>query len=29
MVKRGNRSAYVWEGVVQWAEARPTDMENK
>ena len=29
MVKRGNRSAYVWEGVVQWAEARPTDMKNK
>ena len=29
MVKRGNRSAYVWEGVVQWAETRPTNMENK
>ena len=29
MVKRGNRSAYVWEGVVQWAEARPTGMKNK
>jgi hypothetical protein len=29
MVKRGNRSAYVWEGVVQWAEARPTGMESK
>ena len=29
MVKRGNRSAYVWEGVVQWAEGRPTDMKNK
>ena len=29
MVKRGNRSAYVWEGVVQWAEVRPTNMKNK
>ena len=29
MVKRGNRSAYVWEGVVQWAEGRPTGMKNK
>lgn len=29
VVKRGNRSAYVWEGVVQWAEARPANMENK
>jgi hypothetical protein len=29
VVKRGNRSAYVWEGVVQWAEARPTNMESK
>jgi len=29
VVKRGNRSAYIWEGVVQWAEARPTKMETK
>jgi hypothetical protein len=29
MVKRGNRSAYVWEGVVKWVEVRPTNMENK
>ena len=29
MVKRGNRSAYVWEGVVQWAEGRPTGIKNK
>jgi hypothetical protein len=29
VVKRGNRSAYVWEGVVQWAQARPTKMANK
>ena len=29
MVKRGNRSAFVWEGVVQWAEARPTEMGSK
>ena len=29
VVKRGNRSAYVWEGVVQWAEARPTEMGSK
>ena len=29
VVKRGNRSAYVWEGVVQWAEARPSKMESK
>ena len=29
MVKRGNRSAYVWEGVVKWAEARPKEMGSK
>ncbi len=29
VVKRGNRSAYVWEGVVQWAEPRPANMESK
>ena len=29
MVKRGNRSAFVWEGVVQWAEAHPTEMGSK
>ena len=29
VVKRGNRSAYVWEGVVQWAKARPSKMESK
>jgi hypothetical protein len=29
VVKRGNRSAYVWEGVVQWAQAHSTNMENK
>ena len=27
VVKRGNRSAYIWEGVVKWAEARPVKME--
>tara|TARA_B100000686_G_scaffold224829_1_gene231997 strand:- start:160 stop:1020 length:861 start_codon:yes stop_codon:yes gene_type:complete len=27
VVKRGNRSAYVWEGVVGWVEARPIKME--
>ncbi|MEK9629982.1 MAG: hypothetical protein VW455_13305 [Nitrospinota bacterium] len=30
VVKRGNRSAYVWEGVVQWAEPRTdNNMETK
>ena len=27
VVKRGNRSAYIWEGLVQWAEARPAKIE--
>ena len=27
VVKRGNRSAYIWEGVVEWAETRPVKME--
>ena len=27
VVKRGNRSAYIWEGVVQWAEPRPASTE--
>ena len=28
VVKRGNRSAYVWEGLVGWVEVRPVKMEN-
>ena len=27
VVKRGNRSAYVWEGLVGWIEGRPVKME--
>ena len=27
VVKRGKRSAYIWEGVVEWAKGRPVKME--
>jgi hypothetical protein len=29
VVKRGNRSAYIWEGVVQWVKTQPANMETK
>ena len=29
VVKRGNRSAYIWEGVVQWAKTQPANMGTK
>jgi hypothetical protein len=29
VVKRGNRSAYIWGGVVQWAKAQPGKMGTK
>ena len=29
VVRHKNRSGYIWEGVVQWAEVRPTNMKNK
>ena len=29
VVKRGNRSAYIWEGVVKWVKTQPANMETK
>ena len=29
VVKRGNRSAYIWEGVVQWEKAQPAKLGTK
>ena len=29
VVKRGNRSAYIWEGVVQWVKTQPADIRTK